>query len=322
MSPARIGYWVIALAKNLVSVRGGTAFLSAFGALWLIVEIANYYELFATQRLQALWPLFLCLGIALAVWSCRPATSVKCHLAGRDVAIEILVGDFFRQPGDFVVGTNTTFDTRIAPNLISEQSLQGQFTRRYYPSDCEFDAAIEHALSGIPFDQLIGSRIGKSRDFPIGTTVRVGVREGKAARSAYLVAMARINEHGSAKTTSEDLREAMGCLWAYISERATKGALVVPVLGSRFGRLPQREEIVQEMIKSFVAACAEGNFCEKLTIALHPQDVVDNNIDLQALGDYLRHTCKYALKAPHASQSFGTPVGNTSEAVTTRSLAK
>lgn len=308
MSLSRVVYWAVALCKNFVSVRGITAFLSSFGALWLIVSIADYYELFPTDRLKQSWQLFFWLGVALAIWQCRPTTSVKCKLSGRDVGIEIRVGNFFKQPGDFIVGINTTFDTRIEPSLISETSLQGQFTRKFYPSDSDFDGVVQNALAGLDFVQLPGPRAGKDKEYPIGTTIRVRVKDGPGDRTAYLVAMARINEHGNARTTPEDLREAMARLWAYIAERATKGALVAPVLGSRFGRLPQREQIIQEMIQSFVAACTQGNFCERLTIVLRPDDVVENNIDLQALGDYLRHTCKYT-QPPPATQPVGTAIG-------------
>lgn len=315
VSISRAAYWIITLCKNVASTRGVTAFLSAFGALWLIVEIANYYRLFDTTLLQKSGWLFFWLGIGLVIWQCRPITSVKCRMSGRDVGLEIRVGNIFRQPGALVVGTNTTFDTRIAPNLISEQSLQGQFTRKYYPSDKDFDDAIEMGLTGIEFSQLQGQRVGKSREFPIGTTVQLRVKDGSADRTAFFVAMAKMNEHGSAKSTPEELKDALVRLWVFIGERATKGVLVVPVLGSRFGRLPQREEIVREMIQSFIAACAEGSFCERLVIVLHGDDVVENNIDLKALGEYLRHTCRYTkLETARGAPSYGTPVGDTGAA--------
>jgi hypothetical protein len=70
-----------------------------------------------------------------------------------------------------------------------------------------------------------------------------------------------MSTHGRAKTTMNELRISLAKLWTYIAERGDVEPLVMPVLGSGYGRLTEkREQIIQEVILSFVAACAEKRF--------------------------------------------------------------
>jgi hypothetical protein len=66
-----------------------------------------------------------------------------------------------------------------------------------------------------------------------------------------------------------------------------------------------REEIVFEIIKSFIAASTEKTFCDKLTISLHPKDVVRCDIDISELERFLDYSCNYIS----VEESSLTPVG-------------
>ncbi|PKN35615.1 MAG: hypothetical protein CVU61_01990 [Deltaproteobacteria bacterium HGW-Deltaproteobacteria-19] len=121
------------------------------------------------------------------------------------------------------------------------------------------------------------------------------------------MAIANINEHGVAEGTFEDLLQSLGQLWVFIGQRGLKEPLVIPVLGSGFTRLKQgRQLIMQEIIKSFIAACSEKTFCENLTIVLNGDDVLKHQIDFVALGNYLNHVCLYADFAMNNSDRIGT----------------
>lgn len=301
-------YYIARLIKNVFSLRGLAALLSSFGALWLVVEILDYF--FRDTRLapaiQAYWWVFGGAGIVIALRVCRPVLSVTCKLKDRDVAIEIAIGDLFSFPGAVVVGSNSTFDTRISREMISEQSIQGQFTRRYYGDEVVLDRELDGGLNGQDAEELKGRRIGKSKRYPIGTVVRLNPKD----RRAYFVAIAHINEHGVASGTFEDLKQSVAKLWTFLGERGLKEPVVMPVLGSGFSRLAQpRQIIVQEVIKSFVAACSEKTFCEKLTIVLAEADVLAHQVDLEVLGDFVSHTCMYTEFASPNAARVGTPTG-------------
>ena len=92
------------MGAHLFSMSALTALLNAFGALWLVVEIADFFFRDTTipARLQALWWLFALSGVGNAFWRCRPRTSVAHRLAGRDVTVEIAVGNVFSFPGAMI----------------------------------------------------------------------------------------------------------------------------------------------------------------------------------------------------------------------------
>ena len=298
-------YGLLRWAKACVSQIFVRALLSAFGFLWLFVEIIDYFwnNLSPLVRQHDVW--FLALGLVYAGWRCKPRERVSGRLAGRDVVIEIAVGNIYRFPGALVVGSNTTFDTQVSPQLISEESIQGQFTRRYYSNSQELDIAIARGLEELPFQELPGKRIGKAKRYDVGTVVKVMPK----GRTGYFTAIADINEHGNASSDVERIRVALTKLWLFIGERGGRDPILMPVLGTGFSRVNvTREQIIRETIQSFVAACAEKVFCENLTVVISPRDAERHSIDLEKLGSYLAHVCEYTEVSSSSSIGVGTGI--------------
>ncbi len=277
---------------NLISIRSGTVLLNLFGALWLCIEIANYFfpETQLAIILPRTWWVFLTMGIFIAVAIAFPKFRMSHKLKGRDVTIEIAVGNIFEFPGTLVIGSNTTFDTEISEQLISENSIQGQYSKRYYSDEKQLNREIESQLENIPGETLSGNRVGKNIRYPMGTVVRLNPR----GSAAYFLAIAHVNEHGVASSKYEDLQDSLAKLWVFIGEHGSKDSIVMPVMGTGYGRLIQpREEVVQEIVKSFVAACADMVFCDKLTIVLYSRDVERHQISFEKLNEYVKYVCDY-----------------------------
>jgi len=292
--------------RSLVSVKAVAALLSSFGALWLTVEIATFFlkGTIWPDRIRAAWVWFGGIGVIVAAVQCKPPRTVAHKLNGRDVTIHITIGDIFSMPGALIVGSNTTFDTRIANELIAASSIQGIFTRRYYSSESQLDQELSASLTGHPSTELSGPRIGKNRRYTYGTCARLSPKD----RTAYFVAIADINEHGIASSHIEALKDSLSHLWVFIGTRGTKEPLIIPILGTGFSRLSQtREEIVHEIIRSFIAACSERTFADSLTIAIAPQDVAKHSISLDCLGAFLAHECRYASFGNNSRPAIGTP---------------
>lgn len=300
--------WLLkAWIRNLWSIDMILTILGSFGALWLLVEVTAFFT-DGTEwpnRIRTAWPFFLALGFLLAIGRRYPRLRVECKLTNRDVSLEILVGDVFALPGALIVGSNTTFDTRISGNLISERSVQGIFTRKYYEDESRLDAELAAGLNGIANTQLPDGRVGKLVQYPIGTCVRLNPK----GRTAYFLALCHINEHGNASGTFEDLKVSLARLWTFIAERGNNEALVMPVLGTGFGRVTQtREEVIRETIRSFVAACSEMVCTDRLTIVIAHKDFVNHRISLEDLDAFLKHLCRYTVFARPGEQAVGTPV--------------
>lgn len=302
----RLRYTLEAWLRALFSARAAAAVLSAFGALWLVVEITAFFfqSTAVPQWLRDHWWIFAIIGGATAIMRCRPHTAVAQKLNGRDVTVEIAIGDVFSFDGALIVGSNTTFDTRVAPTLIAESSVQGAFTRRYFADETKLDVEIAAGLEAGKAQHLPGTRQGKSARYPIGTVVRINPK----GRTAYFVAIADINEHGVAEGSFERLRISLAELWVYVGSRGLKERLVMPVLGTGFSRLPQtREQVVREIVKSFVAACSERVFADRLTIVISPKDVVEHKISIDELGAFLGHVCFYTEFSSGTQGALGAP---------------
>jgi len=297
---------VVSLLRNLLSTKGLSSLLNAFGILWLLIQLTDFFLPNASNFLQNLWYVFLIIGLVVVSIRCRPTLSVCEKLKDRDITIEIAIGDLFSRQGDIIVGTNTTFDTKISRELISEHSVQGQFSKKYYGiNSSQLDKEIDAELHGIPFTTLQGARVGKNKQYPLGTVVKLTPKECVG----YFVAIADINEHGVAKGTFDDLKNCLAKLWVFIGNKGLKGDLIIPVLGSGFTRIStSRQSIIQEIIKSFIAACSEKIFCDKLIIIISENDASKNHIQIESLGNYLKQLCEYTEFCTHSTPASGTAV--------------
>lgn len=292
--------------RSLFSLRALAALLSSFGALWLSVEIATFFLSGSKwpDEIRERWIWFGLFGIGLAIWMCKPQLTVAHKLNGRDVTIRIAIGDMFLMQGALIIGSNTTFDTRISRELIAASSVQGIFTKKYYSDETQLDRELTSALEGNHFTELSGKRTGKNKRFDYGTCARLNPK----SRTAYFVAIADINEHGTTSSNFDSIKESLSKLWVFIGTRGMKESLVMPVLGTGFSRLSQtREEVVHEVIRSFIAACSERTFADSLTIAITPSDVTTHRISLDELGAFLGHECMYASFSNNNRPAVGTP---------------
>lgn len=253
---------------------------------WITTGINNHHWWFVI--------LLTLLASIIALITLKPTTSVKARLKQRDLNIYIEVGDLFVPNKTLVIGTNTSFDTSFENNLINPTSLQGQFTKRFYGDTVQYlDADLNKSLDGVNSTSLKRQekRVGKLEQYPIGTVAKIAPKN----QEAYLVAMARINTHGVASTTIEDIRTALSALWIHISEKGGGlPSLRVPILGTGFGKLTEtREQVVREILRSFVAACASDRFCDEFTIVISVKDFIEHQIDLNELGDFLKYLTSY-----------------------------
>ncbi len=304
MTAKRFQFLLVQSIKNVLSTRGVTVILSAFGALWTLVEITDYFakDSPAIASVHKHFGVFLLLGLGFTLWQCRPQMKIALKLKDRDVTITLAIGDLFAFQGAIVIGSNTTFD--VASAVISEKSIQGQFTKKYYAGGGQLEAELDAQLKALNYESLQGTRLGKAKRYPIGSVVKLRPKD----RTGYLLAISDINEHGNSSGTFEKLKQALAEFWVFVGSRGEKEPLIMPVLGTGFTRLPQsRQLVIQEIIKSFVVACAERVFCDNLIIVLRETDVLEKEIDFASLGEYLKYVCLYTEFSNRSSERIGTP---------------
>lgn len=277
-------YW-----RNYFSVWGLiSSLLASYGILFTLIKFIKLFneEIEVYLNDKYLW--FILIGLIISYANSKPKFKISRKLKGRDISIEIVVADLFNMKGDKIIGCNTTFDTEI-PAVISPKSIQGQFTKKNFSSVSHLNNDIENSLINEPYLN-IDKTIGKKRKYDIGTVAKVTVGD----ETNYLVAIADISDKGVASTTNEKLTLSLSKLWYFISTNGSTEPIIIPILGSGFSRLTaSREELIIEIIKSFIASCSESKFTEKLKICIHPDDFFKKNIDLNKLEKYLDHVCNY-----------------------------
>ena len=219
--------------------------------------------------------------------------SLTRSVRGFDIIINIKVGDVMEANESCVISANTTFDTNVG-TVIAADSVQGQLTQKFYNDSVHFDTDIERALSGHNYEDISGDQHGreKTKKYPLGTVVKVSPR----GRTFYLLAMADINSYGNAVCDFKMISDALNSLWQFLGEAGDyEEELLVPVIGTGAGRVKEsREEVIHEIVNSFIAASTQKRVCDILSIVIHSSDFYKFDIKMEDLKHYLSAQCRYS----------------------------
>jgi len=226
------------------------------------------------------------IGLSAVIFTRRPVKKIRYKYPGQDLMIEVCIDDLFNVPGQKVISTNTTFDTDISSGIISMNSLQGQFTQRFYPGDLlKLDNEIEQGLHGM-LHEPIQKQGGKTKRYDFGTTVKLKL----ADQYFYWFAMADLNASNTAKTSLNNVTKALDGLWEFIETKGEKLDTVIPLIGSGLGRLTtSRKKLIAIIAQSFINASENQIFSNKLTIVVHPNDIERSGLNLFEVKDLLQH---------------------------------
>lgn len=266
-------YWRYAL----ISRAGGASWLAVFGALNLSVAALDFFDIYARDRYAAyaFW-IFLVLSAAISIlFFRRPITSIEIKLPTRDICIEVRIGDLFEATGAVVISSNTVFEADVANGKIDSDSLQGQFTKKYFPGDqSELINEIQESLKGLDGEA----------PYPMGTVVPINTH----GKTFYFTAMAELNEQGNASTTVKDVQKAMAGLWRFVRESGELQELAVPVIGTGRGRLrSNRKRMILTIAESFVEGSGDRKISDKMVIVVLPEDAKKFQVNLWEIKDYL-----------------------------------
>ena len=273
-SVKRKAYWRYAL----FSKAGGAMWLAVFGAFNLFIGALDFFQIYTRDEYasHAIW-LFLVASAMVTVVFRRPVTSVELKLPTRDICIEVRIGDIFDATGAVVVSSNTVFEADVANGKIAADSLQGQFTKEYFPGDQnELIERIGEALKGVDGDS----------PYSMGTVVPITTH----GKTFYFTAMAELNEKGNASSTVRDVRKALSGLWQFVQESGELQELAIPVIGTGRGRLRRnRKKMILTIAESFTEGSRDNKISDRLVIVVLPEDAQRFEINLWEIKDYLDH---------------------------------
>jgi hypothetical protein len=280
-SVATFSFWRYAI----FSAEAVGKLLAVIGALYMLMEVMDFLSIYTKDHYSkfAIIPIFV-FALGYVVITRRPVSRVSYKMPQKDCTVEVKIGDIFTESGDAVISTSTTFDTDISSGLISTESLQGQLALRVFQGntaeiDRQLDAQLKDAHSAHRADAP-----GKKKEFPIGTVAKVTT----PGRTFYFVAMSRLNEHGTAKSTVRMIEDALSGLWQFVSEQGELRTLVIPLMGTGRGRIElPRKKVIERIAQSFADASKEKVFSNRLKIIVRPQDAEHFALNLFEVRDYL-----------------------------------
>lgn len=259
-------------------------FFEVVGALFVAAQIVDFFNLYpnAIHQPVVLYGMFAIAAVG-GIAARFPVRRVRYRVPGKDYFIDVLIGDILDAPNGVVISTNSTFDTNLTTKLISPESLQGQFTTRYFQGDTsDLDRQIVKSLNGLPYEQ--GVSPGKKRKYPLGTVAKVAA-DGKFF---YLLAMADLNEKGNARTEERSFDAILNSLWEALREQGELGEIYVPIFGSGRGRIQiPRQKLIERIAQSFVYASQEAKLANRLVIVVADQDAKTYDLNLFQVRDYL-----------------------------------
>lgn len=261
-----------------LSSEGIKTVFAVFGASYLIFEALDFFNVYSRDAYGAwVFLILLVLSLISAIITKRPTNSVSVTGEKADTIIEVRVADIFTASGAVMVSTNTLFEADVAGGKIAQDSLQGQFTARYFVGNQ--DELIQKIN-----DET--SKLEGEPPFPIGTTVPVTTNR----KTFYFTAMSDLNENGNAFTSVSNIEAALDGLWCHVRREGELQELAVPVIGTGRGRLKMsRKKTIARIAESYMEALEEGKIADKLVIVVRPEDASLFRANLYEIKDSLRH---------------------------------
>lgn len=266
-------YW-----RYVIFSRAGAQWVfGVFGTIYFVVETLDFFRVYTRDEYASYaFLIFLAISVGISVLLRRPIKSALITFPSRDFAIEVRIGDIFDVTGAIMISTNTNFEADVAGGKIAPNSLQGQFTARYFTGNqTKLIAELTEGLRGV----------SGSAPYPMGTTVPITTH----GKTFYFTAMSTLNDQGNASTTTTDVKAALNGLWSHVRTAGELQELAVPLVGTGRGRLSvPRRKMIEMIAESFVEASLEGKFTDLLIVVIHPDDAKRFEANLYEIKDHLR----------------------------------
>lgn len=288
-------YW-ISVKDNILRWKFLGVLLSSYGLIWGILEpiLSFITDENCQNKIRKLWWLYLLITLLITIFRSFPKLRYKYIIKDKDVVLELRIGDFFSDKGDMIISANSHFITELNNGLISPKSIQGQFTELYYTNVEHLDNDLQKALANETPIENSKALFGKTNEYKLGTTAKIEVTKKKRSRTAYFVAISRMDENKTCNCSKEEFGEALGVMWNYLKEKGSRGNIIMPIIGSGYARVDmKREDIIRFISKSFVAANADRKVCDKLSIVVFPRDVNMFELNLERVKTYLHYEINY-----------------------------
>lgn len=271
-------YFKLETFKNLISYA-----LIAFGTIWLLIEFPSSVNDTMKKFFESLgdWVLIISIFLSLTFGIIRvfPKSKVSKKFNASNTSVEIVVGDIFKEKGNFTIGSSNYFDTNFE---IANLSLKSQLINRCFESDIEL--LNNKILESIDKQGIKGKKdknkpLGNKTKYPIGTTVSLN----QAERQIFILIISKLVFEENRKHTISNptyLNEALNKFWEFIKTEGRMKPISIPVFGSGLARVNLSFSLlIQLIVFSYVTYSKSTRISEKLKIIVYEKDYNPNDFE-------------------------------------------
>lgn len=267
--------------------------VSAYDYFFIAPNVPNPVKVFIFEYLLYIMITFMLISIFIK----RNRIRIKTKIKGTDIYVVIKFGDIFRQKGALVLSSMDTFDTNISNGLVNPNTLHGKLIEKYYKNKIDLlEQEINHSLEQNNQELLeVDKELrGNKKRYEIGSTAILKPEK----KVIYFSALSKMTKNGTIEIRPEYLVTFLSNIWVFITQFGDfVDTINIPVIGTGIKRLPSEftnQEILYEIINSFIIASRVNGFCKELNICLYHKDY--KYYDLEKIEKYLDYLSEYNRK--------------------------
>ncbi|MGD1816207.1 MAG: macro domain-containing protein [Pleomorphochaeta sp.] len=264
----------------LFSKDSFSSILSIFGIIYLFIESLDFFNIYTRDEyVPYFFIIVFFISVIISILIKHPIKSIKINVKNKNFIIEVKIADLLEsKSGIVVISTNSKFEVDVDKGKIDINSIQGQFTSKYF-------AGNQNILQEMINNYVKNNSI--QIPAPMGTVIPI-LAHGKLF---YFTVMSNLNDKGNSYSSLDSINDALKGLWQYSKECGKFQEIVLPVIGTGIGRVQiSRKKMINIIAESFYKASSESKISEKLVIVIRPKDAQDFCVNLYDIKDSLIHS--------------------------------
>ncbi len=254
---------------------------ASFSVIFTLVRgITHFIPAF---KIEGTFPFALAVGISLVygLGKAWKPSRIELPVANCNTVIEVIFGDLFTQSGIRVIAVSEYFDSKLG-KPVSDKSVHGMFLQKCFGGHPEpFDKQVDEQLKDITSCE-VGKVEGKSRRYPIGSTVLITVNQDR-----YLAFASAKADPKTCKVYADVgmMWGALHALWQRARVESSGDAVNLPLVGSGLAGLglPPRD-LLNLIILSAITETKVKEVTQRIRIVLHR-----SRFDELDLSDIIKH---------------------------------
>lgn len=197
--------------------------------------------------------------------------NVKLDIDGSTV--EIKEGDIFKEKDLKVINFNEYFDTKVDNKIIAENTLNGQFIKKYVENVEELDNLIDQKLEQIDYNT--NRKDGKKKRYALGEIVEY--------KDFLITALSKFDDQNRANLTLKEYISFLMNFWNSLDVIYANRNVSITIFGSGITRFKEityisDQELLEIIIWSFKISKVKFKYPTKISIIIPKEKI--NKINL------------------------------------------